>query len=261
MIVVIAMIVCQHDLWRTFMFVLFLNHEWDWCCIKALLKLFDVVLLDSSECHLHYCGFWHSLTMFFLDTQQNWFSRNLSTIKINYCLPKPLESYGSPPIFDCFLLATFTSSPPIFQTLVEQCGNPNYSNQMASIIMRYHLWCDVVTIRPIMPIFTLLPQNTGFVKSAIQYVKVHMNKLLQTHRFQWKYDHVLIVLAINKQIIILGTFISMCLVINQITRGGHSIVKLKTICNGKKSTFSKLYHQNESNFFQVVFRSRYTWYL
>ena len=27
-------------------------------------------------------------------------------------------------------------------------------------------------------------KNTGFVKSAIQYVKVHMNKLLQMYRFQ-----------------------------------------------------------------------------
>ena len=44
-------------------------------------------------------------------------------------------------------------------------------------------------------------------------------------------------------------------------RGGHSIVKLKTMCNGKKSTFSKLYHQNGSNFYQIFFRSRYTWYL
>ena len=58
--------------------------------------------------------------------------------------------------------------------------------------------------------------NTSFVKSAIQYVKVHMNKLLQTHRFQWTYDRIIIVLAINKQIMNMGTFSSMCLVINQI---------------------------------------------
>ena len=31
---------------------------------------------------------------------------------------------------------------------------------------------------------TRLCLNTGFVKSAIQFAKVHMNKLLQTHRFQ-----------------------------------------------------------------------------
>ena len=37
----------------------------------------------------------------------------------------------------------------------------------------------------------VLTQNTGFVKIAIQYGKVHMNVLLQTHRFQWKYDQIL----------------------------------------------------------------------
>jgi hypothetical protein len=26
--------------------------------------------------------------------------------------------------------------------------------------------------------------NTGFIKSAIQYVKVHINKLLEMHRLQ-----------------------------------------------------------------------------
>jgi hypothetical protein len=29
----------------------------------------------------------------------------------------------------------------------------------------------------------------------------------------------------------------------------------------KKSTFSKLHHQNGSNFYQIFFTSRYTWYL
>ena len=33
-------------------------------------------------------------------------------------------------------------------------------------------------------------------------------------------------------------------------RGGHSIVKLKTTCEQKKSTFSKLHQQNGSNFYQ-----------
>ena len=34
--------------------------------MKALLKLFDATLLDSSECHLHYCDFRHSLDVIFL---------------------------------------------------------------------------------------------------------------------------------------------------------------------------------------------------
>ena len=38
------------------------------------------------------------------------------------------------------------------------------------------------------------------------------------------------------------------------SRGGHSIVKLKTMCNRKKSTFSKLHHQNGSNFYQILHR-------
>ena len=32
------------------MLVLFLDHEWNWCRVKALLKLFDATLLDSNEC-------------------------------------------------------------------------------------------------------------------------------------------------------------------------------------------------------------------
>jgi hypothetical protein len=38
-----------------------------------VLKLFDAILLDSSECHLHHCDFKHSLnaTSFLLGTQQN----------------------------------------------------------------------------------------------------------------------------------------------------------------------------------------------
>ena len=39
--------------------------------------------------------------------------------------------------------------------------------------------------------------NIDFVKNAIQYVQVHMNKLLQTRRFHWKYDHIIIVLVLN----------------------------------------------------------------
>jgi hypothetical protein len=44
-------------------------------------------------------------------------------------------------------------------------------------------------------------------------------------------------------------------------RGGHYIVKLRTTCEQKKSTFSKLHHQNGSKFYQIFFMSRYTWYL
>ena len=44
-------------------------------------------------------------------------------------------------------------------------------------------------------------------------------------------------------------------------RGDHSIVKLKTTSEQKKSTFFKLHHQNGSNFYQLFFMSRYTWYL
>jgi hypothetical protein len=45
------------------------------------------------------------------------------------------------------------------------------------------------------------------------------------------------------------------------TRGGHSIVKLKTTCEQNKYTFFKLHHQNGSNFYQIFFMSGYTWYL
>ena len=45
------------------------------------------------------------------------------------------------------------------------------------------------------------------------------------------------------------------------SRGGHYIVKLRTTCEQKKYTFSKLYHQNGSKFYQCFFMSRYTWYL
>jgi hypothetical protein len=44
-------------------------------------------------------------------------------------------------------------------------------------------------------------------------------------------------------------------------RGGHYIVKLRTTCEQKKTTFSKLHHQNGSEFYQLFFMSRYTWYL
>ena len=85
------------------MLVLFLDHQWDWCSVKTLLKLFDATLLDSTECHLHYYDFRHSLNViyilinflnFFLDTQQNEFTINLGTFKIGYIMPKLLESYG-----------------------------------------------------------------------------------------------------------------------------------------------------------------------
>ena len=32
--------------------------------MKTLLKLFDTIVLDSSECHLHYYDFKHSLKFF-----------------------------------------------------------------------------------------------------------------------------------------------------------------------------------------------------
>ena len=59
----------------------------------------DVVeVLDSSECHLHYYDFRHSLAdfifIFIFDTQKNEFPINLGTFKINYFLPKLLESYS-----------------------------------------------------------------------------------------------------------------------------------------------------------------------
>jgi len=41
----------------------------------------------------------------------------------------------------------------------------------------------------------------------------------------------------------------------------HSIVKLNITCEKKKSTFSKLHHQNGSKFYQFFFMSRYTQYL
>jgi len=41
---------------------------------------------------------------------------------------------------------------------------------------------------------------------------------------------------------------------NIISRGGHSIVKLKTMCNGKKSTFYIKDHQNKSIFFRFFSR-------
>ena len=48
----------------------------------------------------------------------------------------------------------------------------------------------------------------------------------------------------------MGTKENMCFQ-EILTRGGHSIVKLKTMCNSKKSTFSKLHHQNGSKFYQI----------
>ena len=46
------------------------------------------------------------------------------------------------------------------------------------------------------------------------------------------------------------------------TLGGHSIVRLKTMCERKKSIFSKLNQQNESKLYQKkTFMSTYIWYL
>ena len=59
----VFMVVCQHDLWRKFMLVLFIGHGRDWCRVKTLLKSFDATLLDSCECHLHYCDFKHFLNI------------------------------------------------------------------------------------------------------------------------------------------------------------------------------------------------------
>ena len=44
-------------------------------------------------------------------------------------------------------------------------------------------------------------------------------------------------------------------------RVDHSIVKLNTMCDQKKSSFGKLHHQNGSKFYQMFFMSRYTQYL
>ena len=46
-----------------------------------------------------------------------------------------------------------------------------------------------------------------------------------------------------------------------ITQVDHSIVKLNTMCDQKKSSFGKLHHQNGSKFYQIFFMSRYTQYL
>ena len=45
------------------------------------------------------------------------------------------------------------------------------------------------------------------------------------------------------------------------TRGIHSIVKLNTTCDKKKSTFYIKDHQNRSKIFHFFFTSRYTYYL
>lgn len=47
--------------------------------------------------------------------------------------------------------------------------------------------------------------NIGFVNSVYKYVKVRMNKLLQTHRFPGIYDHIIHVLVINKGLLNMGT--------------------------------------------------------
>ena len=45
------------------------------------------------------------------------------------------------------------------------------------------------------------------------------------------------------------------------SRGGHSIIKLKTTWKQNYSTFFKLHQQNGSNFYQKKIMSTYTWYL
>ena len=45
-------------------------------------------------CHLHYYDFRHSLNVFFWTINEIYFLENLGTFKINYFLPKLLESYG-----------------------------------------------------------------------------------------------------------------------------------------------------------------------
>ena len=41
------------------------------------------------------------------------------------------------------------------------------------------------------------------------------------------------------------------------TRGGHSTVKLETMCEQKKSIFSKLHQQNGSKFYQKFYEYIY----
>ena len=67
--------------------------------MKTLLKLFDTTLLNSSERHLYYFDFRHSLK--FLDTMQTQFPKNLGAFRINRFLPKLLERYNMlPPRLD-----------------------------------------------------------------------------------------------------------------------------------------------------------------
>ena len=63
--------------------------------MKSLLKLIDATLLDSSECHLHYCDVRHNVISFLGDTQLNEFLINSGTFKIDYFLPKLLENYDN----------------------------------------------------------------------------------------------------------------------------------------------------------------------
>ena len=77
------MVVCPHDLWSKFMLVLFLDHEWDWCSVKTPLKVFDAILLDSSEYHLYCYVFRHSLNVmsFFLGHTTKFFSHKFKHLK------------------------------------------------------------------------------------------------------------------------------------------------------------------------------------
>lgn len=50
-------------------------------------KLFDATLLVSSEYHLHYYDFRHSLHVIFLDTKQNKFPINIGSLKLIISIP------------------------------------------------------------------------------------------------------------------------------------------------------------------------------
>ena len=131
----VFMIVCHHDLWNKFMLILVLNHEWDWCQVKILLKYFYATLLDSNECHLHYCDFRHSLNVFFLTL--NKIPTNGGIFKVNYFLPKLLESYGTFPLIvfymrrvvqcNAFVLTCMDDSWDDFSNLLKD-EHGNYSS-------------------------------------------------------------------------------------------------------------------------------------
>ena len=70
--------------------------------MKTLLKLVDAILLDSSECHLHYYEFKYSLNIFlffyiflsFLTLNEIIFPK-FRLFEVDYFLPNLLESFGS----------------------------------------------------------------------------------------------------------------------------------------------------------------------